>query len=213
MGRGRRYNPRTDAAKLLKCPTSFPDKYQCKLTFATSGVVAITAAGTTILGFHTQRAPIIGGTAQMQGWDQLANMYLNWRPLAMGIRINGGLVSNNANNASVTMRGYWSQYSSYLGNDLMVIQNRFTKSVPITQNSGYGVLQSYSNLRNVHGMSKQEWFSDDSTIAAIDAEPVKVTRYWIHVVAPALSSDCTFQYDLLGEMWIEFSSPRILVDA
>lgn len=204
--------PSMSSAKLLTCPTLMPDKYRCRLSFATSGVSVMTGPGTPIVIVATQTSPF-GSSVQPQGWDQLTAMYLKWRPLAMSLRITTGILTTNAANAAVLVRGYWSPYITPLGSDLAVIQNRYTKTVPVTVNNGYQTLTTKSNLRNIWGMSEREWMDDDTTIADVTAQPEKITRYFIHFVVPTTSNAFNYQYDIIGDMDVEFSNPRILLDA
>lgn len=195
--------------KILKCPTIFPDRYRCTLRFSEMGT-KLSSQTTLVWAVQTQSNPL-GSSIQMQGWDQMQALYLAWRPLAMRVRITAGIGQDHNRNI-LMLRGYWSQYATPLGSDLAVIQNRFTKTMNLTKMDGFKTMSSASNLRNVWGMSEEEWMTNNTTRAAIDTHPLRRTTYYIHVRYPPHIDNFYWDYEITGEMDIEFSDPRILMD-
>lgn len=181
------------------------------MTFATSGVTAVAAAGQLVTRVIANRQPF-GTAVNPQGFDQIAALYLNYRPIGMKLKLNIGITTGAATSESLLVRGYWSQYATAIGTDLGVIQNRFTKTMSVNDGSGFKEMSTYSNLRNVVGYTEQQWNSDPNTIAFVTANPVIAVSYFYHFVYPSGTAAFSYQYDIVGEMEVEFSSPRILLD-
>lgn len=200
--------------QLLKCPTVLPDKYICKLSFATAGTFITTGVMSHQVIVATQTSPW-GTSVNPQGWDQLANMYLRWRPLGMSLKTTFGIVTHGITLASCNYRGYWSQYSTAVGSDLAIIQNRFTKTKDITTQDGFVTVSTYSPLHDVWGMTKEQWINDENTQASVDSNPFRVTRYYMNFNCPDWETGGNYRirYEILGDMYVEFYGARILVDA
>lgn len=209
----RRYGLRYKRQQILYCPTAIPDRMRVKLTFATSGQHVITSVSAPTVIVATQYNPF-GTAVNAQAWDQWASMYLSWRPLGMALRIRTGVLDNNALNPGANFRGYWSQYGSALGNDLAIIQNRYTKILELTNQSGWKTIKTYSKLNNVWGFTRQQWMTDPNTLADVTASPGRVTRYYMVWNCPYWTTSNNFNigYEIIGAMYVEFSSPRILQD-
>lgn len=218
-GGGRRYRTtNTRPASLLRCPTSFPSRYVCKMSFANAGMTVVNGPGTTLIQVRAANRPFPTSLGlQPQGWDQFANLYLRYRPLAMSVKFNFGITAvSTATGADrgngLIVRGYWSQYKTSIQSDLNVVANRYTKSVSVNRYIGYQTLSSYAALHNIHGMTRQQWMGDEDTEADTTGQPTKETNYFIHLVAPQSTEAFNFTFDLTGDIWFEFHSPRILVD-
>lgn len=218
-GGGRRYRTtNTRPASLLRCPTSFPSRYVCKLSFANAGMTVVNGPGTTLIQVRAANRPFPTALGlQPQGWDSIAGMYLRYRPLAMSLKMNFGITSvSNTTGADrghgLLVRGYWSQYKTALQSDLSVVANRYTKTVSVNRYVGYQTLSTYAALHNIHGLTRQQWMSDDDTECDTNSQPIRETNYFIHLLAPQSTEPFNFTFDLTGEIWFEFHSPRILID-
>ena len=207
----RRYQKKTS---IVKVPTSLPEKIRVRLTFATSGLFAVTSTAPQSLIVATQINPF-GSAVNAQGWDQWANMYLKWRPVGMTLTLNAGIPSVASAGTTCLMRGYWSQYATPIGSDLGMIQNRYTKTLYISEQTGFASMTTSSRLYDVWGMTQSEWMNDDTTQADVTANPSKITRYYYHFNTPdwLTPNNYTIRYECRGSMEIEFSCARILMDA
>jgi len=210
----KKYYKKYNKLSILTCPSAIPDKMRVKMSFATSGSWIITGISSQQTIVATQNNPF-GTAVQPQAWDQWANMYLKWRPLAMAIKTRTGVLDNNSLNPGTNLRAWWSQYASAPGSDLAIIQNRFTKIKELTNQTGWITIKTYSKLHNVHGLTRKQWYNNENTSADVTSSPVTVTRYYINWNCPywTTGNNFTIGYEIIGDMWVEFFSPRILVDA
>lgn len=133
----------------------------------------------------------------------------------MGLKIRTGVLDNNALNPGTNFRGYWSQYATAAGSDLAIIQNRYTKIRNLTNQTGWLTFKTYSKLNNVWGLTRRQWLEDPSTAADVTANPSRVTRYYMNWNSPYWTTGNNFNigYEIVGDIYIEFFSARILVDA
>jgi hypothetical protein len=200
------------SSKLLVCPTLIPDRYRCTMTLGSLGSVNVTAAGSVVFQLTASNKPM-NDTRNPQGWDQIAAMYLRYRPLNMKIRFITGITSSNATIACLGIRGYWSEYATALANDQMVLNNRFTKSQYVNGNTGFAQFTTQSDLRTIHGMTTAQWMSSEETDADVLSAPAKATNYFVHYVYPSGTGAYTYTLDHRVEIEYEFSQPRILLDA
>lgn len=200
-------------AKVLYCPSACPDKMRVKLSFATAGTHIVSGISSPQVIIATQHNPF-GTAVEPQGWDQWGNMYLSWRPLGMALKIRVGVLDNNLLNAGCNVRGYWSQYSSPPGSDLAIIQNRYTKILELTPQSGWKMIKTYSKLHNVWGLTRRQWMCSENTYGATNSDPPFVTRYFFHCNCPYWTAGNNFNigYEIVGDMYVEFFNPRIMVD-
>lgn len=214
---GTKYN-KYSKYRILYSPTAIPDKMRVKLSFGTAQAV------TTIGGAVSQAFKVMAvaspfqstgysSAIQPQGFDQWANMYLTYRPLAMAVKHNFGITSEATGIQCVYMRGYWSSAGSPLASDVQIINNRYTKTRYLNADSSFKQIKSYSNLRNVVGASKVQWMTNPDYSALVTASPPIAISYYMHITTISGSIALNGQLETQGDIWLEFSNPRHLVDS
>lgn len=181
------------------------------MSLATNATVNVVSTGFQTVRLAASHAPF-GDARNPQGWDQLTTMYTLYRPMGMRVRLSGAVTTATTNFAAMFIRGYWSQNYNPVANDQIAINNRFTKSIALTTQSGYGSLSSSSNLRNVHGLTEQQWVTNANNLQAVTVSPLLGTYYHLHFVYPPGTQAFSYNYEIHLDLEIEFYQPRILVD-
>lgn len=204
--------------RIMYSPTAIPDKMRVKLSFGTAQAVStIGGAVSQIFRVVACASPFYGSgyssALQPQAFDQWANMYFTYRPLAMSVKHNFAITNEATGVQCVYMRGYWSSAGSGLASDTHVINNRYTKTRYLNADSSFKQLKSYSNLRNVVGASRVQWMTNDGYSALVTANPALQVSYFLHITTVSGSIAMNGQLETQGEIWYEFSNPRHLIDA
>lgn len=205
-------------SRLLYCPTAIPDKMRVKLSFANT--IAVSTVGgaqaqvyRVIANYQPFSTTPFSSSMNPQAWDQWGNMYYRYRPLAMKVTANFGITNETTGIQCIFMRGYWSDLGAGLSSDIQVLQNRYTKNKRLNADTPFQTIKSYSNLSNVTGQTRMQWLTDQDTQAGVTASPIKQVSYWIHLVSTSGTIAMNGHLEIVGDLWVEFFNPRIMVDA
>jgi len=166
---------------MLYAPKDFPYSARVALTMGQMYTLSVSSASVQTFTFQTGKQPlIVGGTLapnEPQGWDKWKVLYNFYRVLGMKVYFEVTPVDANP---EIVLDGTLMNLSTYLGSSDGEASNNTTKVRMIGNNTTKGSL--YFNWRSGTplGMSKEQWRTDNTTLAAMPTLPV--TKSFLNIV-------------------------------
>lgn len=203
--------------RVMRCPTSFPDRMIVKLSFGTAAStlysvgMATEAVWKIILGCKPFEIPT--GSPSLinpQGWDQWANVYDGYRPLGMKVRISIRSADNVARAGLICC--YWSSTSTPIGTVTGCMQNRYTHSRAIGCDDVFEH-STYVKPWTILDTTKREYMSSTNFINQSSINPPVPANLFIHLRNTSSSNNLNLMYTITGTLYTEFRYPKTLLDS
>ena len=215
--RGPRRQNRRQNMRVMKCPTSFPDRMKVKLSF---GSVASTlyqlAAATSqdfriIMGKQPFEIPVGSLSAiNPQGWDQWINSYDAYRVLGMKVRLSFRS-GDNVTRAAV-ISSYWSSNSTPIGTVTGVVQNRYSH-VRVLGCDDVFEHKTFARPWTVLDATKREYLSDINFIQSTSINPPSPASLYVNIRNTSNTNNLNLMWKITGDLYVEFRYPKTLLDS
>lgn len=203
--------------RVMRCPTSFPNRMKVKLSIGTVAPTTFTVAVASSQDFRIimgkQPFEIPFGTLSLmnpQGWDQWVNAYDAYRVMGMKVRLS--FRSANSVIRAGVISTYWSSALTPIGSITGVIQNRYTHS-RVLGNDDVFEYKTFARPWTVLDSTKREYLSDINFIQSTSINPPSPASLYVNIRNTSSTNNLDLMWQITGDLYVEFRYPKTLLDS